>query len=780
MDGALESDVPIGELAQVGAPGGEHTDGTRWWPAVRPGPTLKARARLLSTDSGAQALALLDQAVVSGTSFLTTILIGRSCGAGELGIYSLGFSLLVSWGCVQQSLIAIPYTIYRHRSQGVTQTEYAGSALVHNGLLSVVAFVAMAAGALALSWSGTELSLVTATLAGVMPFALLREFSRRFAFAHLRMAQALVLDVLVAAVQLPALAWLAWTGTLSAPSAYAIFGAACALSGAVWLYLARSSFVIHWTKVGPTLAQSWSLGRWLFASQATIWVHAYFIHWLLAYLVGPAATGVYAACMTVVMFSNPLLLGVSNALAPRAAQAFAEGGAPKLRRVVFETTLFLGTVMALFCGVLLFAGADIMGLLYRGGQYEGHGHTITLLALAMLAAALGIPASNGLTAAQRPDLTFRAGLLAVALSVVLVPWLVVKWGVEGAAYGFLAGNIAGSLGRWVGFWALLWRRCGKLEKPVSPGPRAQLLKTDGDADSPTVIRVLQQFMRSSEASAWVIEPLSEGVQASIFTVRRRDGRPLFQTHSRVAVKLYKQGTQQGVDVIREQFASLCQLHARLSDSTIHGWRICSPAPLYQSERPLALVMTMVPGRPLKALLESTDQVTTETLESTAHAVVGAMERLWAFDARIHGDFNFDNVLCDLASKSLSFVDPGVVEQAVVCAGVAKRWYPASRDLAYLLFDMGVSLKRTMGNPAARRRLEWLTEKILRAYLKRISLVAEQHCLLDEIQACAQEHLKMLQVSWSPRGLWRRFLRRRASRRINRLLDSLRADAGGAS
>src|SRR5947209_1727352 len=57
------------------------------------------------------ALAMLDQAAVSGTSFLTTVLIGRWCGAGELGAYSLGFSLLVAWAGAQESLIALPYTL---------------------------------------------------------------------------------------------------------------------------------------------------------------------------------------------------------------------------------------------------------------------------------------------------------------------------------------------------------------------------------------------------------------------------------------------------------------------------------------------------------------------------------------------------------------------------------------------------------------------------------------------------------------------------------------------
>src|SRR5262245_60421060 len=45
---------------------------------------------------GVHTLALLDQAVVSGASFLTTVVVGRSTSPSELGVYALGMSLLTS------------------------------------------------------------------------------------------------------------------------------------------------------------------------------------------------------------------------------------------------------------------------------------------------------------------------------------------------------------------------------------------------------------------------------------------------------------------------------------------------------------------------------------------------------------------------------------------------------------------------------------------------------------------------------------------------------------
>src|SRR2546429_36531 len=102
MNGGSDKDVSIGEPARAGVANGKPARCTRWWAKTGTDRRLGSWSRFVDTDSGNNALALIDQAVVSGTSFLTTILIGRWCGASELGIYALGFSLLVSWGCVQQ------------------------------------------------------------------------------------------------------------------------------------------------------------------------------------------------------------------------------------------------------------------------------------------------------------------------------------------------------------------------------------------------------------------------------------------------------------------------------------------------------------------------------------------------------------------------------------------------------------------------------------------------------------------------------------------------------
>ncbi len=754
MDSGPWTGATLGEPVPVAV----HDGGAE---TIAPRPEAEAGTlgqRLWRAATSKDALAVIDQAVVSGTSFVTTILVGRWCGVDELGVYSLGFTLLVAWATIQESLIALPYTIYRHRLQRETQAEYAGSALVLNGLLSALAVAVLAAVAAVLHAERAVpgLAAVTRALALVTPFTLLREFGRRFAFAHLRMGEALALDGAVAAVQLAGLAWLAAAGVLSAASAYLVVGTASGLAGAVWLYLARRHFTVRWRLAREALGQSWSLGKWLFASQLTLLVQGYFVHWLLAWVAGAAATGVYAACMTVVQFSNPLLLGVSNALAPRTAHAFSEGGGGELRRVVLQTTLLLGALMGLFCAVVLFAGDDVMEFLYRGPQYTGFQHTITVLSLAMLAAALGMPASNGLAAIERPDVIFTSGLYSAGLTLVLVPCLVTGWGVTGAAYGFLAGHAAGSLGRWLAFVALV----RKGDAPASPA---------------AVLRVLHQFLPGADAREWVVEPLSEGAQASLFAVRARDGRPVWDGHTDLVVKLFRSGAREPAEAVREQFEAMAQLRDRIEGHTINGWQVSAPLPLFQCDQPPALLMTRVPGQSLNDCLATAGQVDAATLGAIAEAVVVVMERCWTAGSQVHGDFNFDNILCDPAARSLAFVDPGVREQVFLCDGVSRHWYPASRDLAHLLYETEVGVKRAMGNPGAGRRQRHLAEGVLQAFLGRVP-AGQRRRLLDEIHTCAGVHLASLRPSWTPRGVWRAFVRRVASRRIDRTLGRLRLAA----
>ncbi|WP_154071099.1 hypothetical protein [Bradyrhizobium lablabi] len=711
-------------------------------------------------------MALADQAVVSAASFLTTVVIARWTIPNELGLYSIGISLLVSSLSIQESLISLPYTIQQHRARG-TPAEHAGSSLTHSALLSALGIVILLVIALALSATGADprLRAMTWTLAGVLPFAFLREFGRKFSLAHLHTGQALILDSAVATIQLAGLCWIGWVGRMSGATACAALGFACASTSIVWLCFSRGKFAFRWTQVLTTARQSWGLGRWLFAGQITVSVQGYITYWLLALVVGTTATGVFAACMSVVLFANPVITGMNNIMTPRAVFALKEGGGALLRRQMVREGLLLGVVMTSFCFVVLFIGDDVMRLLYRGKEYEGQGHTVAVLAVALLASAVGTPASIALASLERARAIVWAGSIGAVITGLLVWLLMVEWGLVGAAYGFLAGNVAGSVGRWVAFLTLV-PQCNPKPDPMQIG---------SDSNSAMAVRVIQQFTRSSIDRGWVVEQLDEGGQAIVYAVTSPNQQPVWQAYRSLVIKLYKPSAAPNVEVVRTQLDALSRLHAAVDGLTINGWKISSPAPLYLCESPLALVMTMVPGRKLDLCLDTGENVTSEVLESASRAFVAAMNRYWSIDSNVHGDLSLNNVLCGIVARDLSFVDLGAHEHCLFRDDVPKRWYPASHDLAYMLYGTGITVKATIGHPGALLRRQMFTHGVLRTFIETIKPLEEKQRSLDEIEACARAHLKRLAASWSLRGLWYVLIKYIASRRIDTMVGRLKAE-----
>lgn len=445
--GGLRPGVPARASA---APSGANGAARRGLPPP-PGLENRPRGRL---GRASYLLALLDQAVVSGTSFATSVWLGRAAGADELGAYALGFTLVVLVAGVQESLVSIPYTVRGARLIDAARTRYAGSSLLGAVALALLSGVAMALAAAAVSLTGlAQLAPVLATLSVSAPLVLAREFLRRFCFAQMRMGQALAIDVMVAAAQLGALVWLA-AGRLSAVTAHAAMGVACATAAAICLTKIRGSFRFGLRALAADWRRSWAFGRWVFAGQFTGALFTYAPHWLLAGCLGAAATGEFAAAMTVVQLANPFIIGFANFLSPRSAHAFADGGATEVGHVVVRSAMLLTGLTSLFCLAVAVFGGRLLALVFDD-RYVGQAHAMTVLSLSLVAGTLGMCAENGLRALRHPRTTFTANVIALAVTLMVAAAMIAPCGTLGAAYALLAGNLAAATARWWYFARLL-------------------------------------------------------------------------------------------------------------------------------------------------------------------------------------------------------------------------------------------------------------------------------------------------------------------------------------
>lgn len=395
--------------------------------------------------SARTAMALCDQAVVSGISFLITIIVGRVCGKPELGIYALGMSVVFLALAAQQSLISAAHTVFSVRLEGESRRRYNGAIAIQFLALCGLVAGAIAVVALSRNWfaassiqGGKSAGAVFGVLVVVCPCILLREFARRFEFARFNMARAFLLDACIAVLTLGLLATLYALALLSGTSALLAVGGACASAGGVWWITSRSQFQVELARLPEEFRRGWQFGRWVFGGQVSFALVGFSLQWMIATMMDEGAVGVYSACLMLVLLANPIVLGIQNVLSPSIAESMHEGGCERVRRLVLQSSMALSLMMATYVSVIAIWGELFLQQLY-GDAFGGNGFAIGMLGWGALATASGVASNHGLRAIERPELNFVAAATGLITAVAVGWFLIPSWGVAGAATGFASG-----------------------------------------------------------------------------------------------------------------------------------------------------------------------------------------------------------------------------------------------------------------------------------------------------------------------------------------------------
>ena len=404
--------------------------------------TVKMRQYLGRIDTRST-VGILDQMVVSGTSFLTTVIIGRLSGSAGLGLFALAMSGLVFVNGAQASLVSTPYTVFRSRGGNRTHDADAGASLAGAILLAgvLIAFAMVAAITISFLASGWQVTSLVWAVVLTIPLYLGREFARRFDFARLHMAGALVVDVGVAALQIVLLLTLGLQGHLTSAIAILVIGASCGTMVAFWFVRRRNEFSLSGAKLMcDSIRRDWMFGRWLFADHLICVAQVYAMHWLLTAFVDTSATGTFVACASIATLANPFLYGVGNYVSPRLAETVSLGSRRETLRVYWRTTILLCIVVSCFTAIATVFGSALLQLLYHDSSLMGHGVIVGLLAMRLMWAIPTIAADHAIVAMEYPRgsaLATLAGLgTTIGLAIPLILWL----GVLGAAISLLFGT----------------------------------------------------------------------------------------------------------------------------------------------------------------------------------------------------------------------------------------------------------------------------------------------------------------------------------------------------
>jgi O-antigen/teichoic acid export membrane protein len=397
-------------------------------------------------------MAVADRALLGAVTFLTSIVLGRWGGPGELGLFAIFFSLVFLGLALQESLVIVPFSILAPaKSDPHERRRYLGGVLGDGLILGVFAATLFVLGGLAVRAYGLpKESTLCLVLALAAPCILLREFARRIVYTDLRPQAALQISATVSVLQLLFLGVCYAMGQLTAVSSIVAMGASSLIGGLWWLVTNMRTFEFGQSSSSrrTRYVEHWRLGRWLLAGQAGDIVRINMLPWLLALVTDDVTVGIYAACSFVASLPTPLHVAISNMLVPQMAQLERRSGLVETDRLVRKATQWLTAAMVVYAAAVIAVSAHLVTWIY-GHKFTGTQHPLIVLVLAWAVTGGTLPTARALLIIKRADQSLWSQLAGIGVNLTLGAPMVMAWGATGAAYAALLGSVVkGGLGCW--------------------------------------------------------------------------------------------------------------------------------------------------------------------------------------------------------------------------------------------------------------------------------------------------------------------------------------------
>ncbi|WP_244485926.1 polysaccharide transporter [Bradyrhizobium viridifuturi] len=399
--------------------------------------------RGLRRAGGNVALGLIDQALLSGSAFVLTIVLANVLDIKSFGQFSVAWSVSILIeavflrGLFDDGLPATAHRIPKSRWPQLRLGLYLSSLAVAAGfglLLAIAGLVIIAAG-------DNTGGLVIATGLAI-PAVRLQSMFRRICYLDGRLPRA-VASSLTYCVALVASAGLMivlkLTGAAAAMACIAISAAAAAsLLLAHTGELARPRARIF----RGSLRRLFRNGRWFVATSLTYWVGSIGLIPVCGVLIGLDASASLRILLLLFAPLSQFCATMFSVRLPEIAAGLRAGRRGAVTAAARENALLLGSVAAAYGAVVVLFGQRILALVIHGQTYEIGTGSLALMGAAMALDAVWLGLALPLFATGKPQrfmLSRIAGL--VALCCVL-PFAAQAWQVMGAVAAMVASSAA--------------------------------------------------------------------------------------------------------------------------------------------------------------------------------------------------------------------------------------------------------------------------------------------------------------------------------------------------
>lgn len=396
--------------------------------------------------AGKGALAVTDQALISGSNFALSIVLARCLGARQYGTYAMAFSLFLLVASAHQALLIEPLwvlapTRYRRRQAG-----YLYTVLALHGALGVVVTLAFGVAALAAHALArqSEMAMTLAGLALAAPWILLFWLLRAASYLELSPGPAAGGALLYCVLLLTGLVVVYRRGWLSPFVTFLLMALGSVAVSVVLLRRLHPQAYCEGGRPGcrQVWRDHWAYGRWTLATAGMNWIPQNVFYLFSGAFLGLVQTGALKAVMNLVLPVGHTAAAFSRLLQPYLSGLAGEQGPSATRGPVGRISLLLaGGAFSYWALVSLFY-EPIFRFLYAG-RFVEYAHLVPWATLSIVFWVGAHVHGWGLRALQAPSSDFAVQCVSAGVAVVVgIPatWMFGLPGVMGTA---VLSNLAG-------------------------------------------------------------------------------------------------------------------------------------------------------------------------------------------------------------------------------------------------------------------------------------------------------------------------------------------------
>lgn len=383
------------------------------------------------------AIIYADQAVVSGFSFLSSVVLARYLGIQGFGVYSIAWLGVMVASSINQPFIISPMQTLSGKKSNEEQKEYM-QALVFKQLFfaAIMGFLAFVA-VVVLSFFLQEWKVQSIILAfplAVFSFVL-QDFFRRYFFVIGKPFKSLIIDVIAYGGVLLSSFAIHFVRTMDAQFVLlltAVFFLYASLTG-LW---SMDQLRYNPKKIKAVILEHWDFSKWLTATALLQWFSGNLFIIAAGAILGPRAVGATRMAQNIVGITHVLFLAMENIIPVRAASFQRVGGTEKMFGYLWKFTLQMGMITLTLLGLISIFSKQII-LSFYGSEFVEYQYLLVAFCILYVIIFIGYPLRYAIRTLERTRLIFVSFIASSIFSVLTAYPIIKTFGLTGVIIGLM-------------------------------------------------------------------------------------------------------------------------------------------------------------------------------------------------------------------------------------------------------------------------------------------------------------------------------------------------------